>query len=309
MNGMIPHGSLDDLVAFACVARMRSFTRAAAELGTSTSNLSHTIKRLEARLGVRLLQRNSRSVSASDAGEELLDSIAPALQSIKSAVGALQLSRNRISGTLRLTATRQAYEMVIRPLLPAFTAAHPDATVEVLIEYGFRDIIADQLDAGIRLGEKIAQDMIALKVGHDLRMAVVATPSYLAHRGTPQHPRDLTGHRCINYRMVAAGAIYAWEFKQNDLEFEVRVPGPLTFNEPELMLDCALQDLGIAYLLEHEVAPYIARGALIRLLDDWTTPFPGFFLYYPSRQQLRPVFAAFLDLLRRQSGQRVAVSG
>ena len=306
---MMQRGSLDDLVAFACVARVRSFTRAAAELGTSTSNLSHTIKRLEAGLGVRLLQRNSRSVSASDAGEKLLNAIAPALQSIESAMGALQLSRNRISGTLRLTATRQAYEMVIRPVLPAFTAAHPDATVEVLIEYGFRDIIADQLDAGIRLGEKIEQDMIALKVGQDLRMAVVATPSYLARHGTPQHPRDPMGHRCINYRLVAAGAIYAWEFEQNGLAFEVRLPGPLTFNEPELMLDCALQDLGVAYLLEHEVARYIACGALTRLLADWTAPFPGFFLYYPSRQQLRPVFAAFLDLLRRQSGRRIAVAG
>jgi DNA-binding transcriptional LysR family regulator len=305
---MMQHGSLDDLVAFACVARMHSFTRAAAELGTSTSNLSHTIKRLEAGLGVRLLERNSRSVSASEAGEELLRSIAPALQSIESAMDALQLSRNRVSGTLRLTATRQAYETVIRPVLPDFIAAHPDAAVEVLIEYAFRDIIADQFDAGVRLGEKIEQDMIALKVGVNLRMAVVAAPSYLARNGVPQHPRDLMEHRCINYRYVAAGTIYAWEFEQNGIEFKVRVPGPLTFNEPELMLDCALEGLGVAYLLEHEVAPHIASGALTRMLGDWTAPFPGFFLYYPSRQQLRPVFAAFLDLLRRQSGQRIAAA-
>lgn len=291
-------GSLDDLAAFACVARMRSFSRAAAELGTSTSNLSHTIKRLEAQLGVRLLQRNSRSVAASEAGQELLASLAPALQHIEAAVDTLRSSRDRASGTLRLTSTRQAYEMVIRPVLPAFTEAHPNATVEVLIEYGFRDIIADQFDAGIRLGEKIAQDMIALKVGRDLRMAVVAAPSYLARNGAPQHPRDLMQHRCINYRMMAAGAIYAWEFERNGREFEVRVPGPLTFNEPELMLDCALEGLGVAYLLEHEVAPHVARGALVRLLADWTAPFPGFFLYYPSRQQLRPVFAAFLELVQ-----------
>lgn len=292
-------GSLDDLVAFACVARLRSFTRAAAELGTSTSNLSHTIKRLEAGLGVRLLQRNSRSVSASEAGEELLRSIAPALYSIQGAMDALQLSRNRVSGTLRLTTTRQAYEMVIRPVLSDFAVAHPEATVEVLIDYAFRDIVADQFDAGIRLGEKIEQDMIALKVGPDLRMMVVAAPAYLAHHGFPQHPRDLTNHRCINYRYVAAGKIYAWEFERDGVEFEVQVPGPLIFNEPELMLDCAIEGLGIAYLLEHEVAPHVASGALIHLLDGWTTPFPGFFLYYPSRQQLRPVFAAFLDLLRQ----------
>lgn len=295
-------GGLDDLVAFACVARLRSFTRAATELGMSTSNLSHTLKRLEGRLGVRLLQRNSRSVSASEPGEELLRSIGPELERIETALGALQLKQSRISGTVRLTATRQAYEMVIRPILPAFAAAHSDATIEVLIDYGFRDIIADQFDAGIRLGEKIEQDMVALKVGPDLRMAVVAAPSYLARHGTPRHPRNLVNHRCINYRMVASGAIYAWEFEEDGVEFEVRVPGPLTFNEPQLMLDAALDGLGIAYLLETDVASHVKSGGLVNLLGDWTAPFPGFFLYYPSRRQMRPVFGAFLDLLRRPAG-------
>ena len=291
--------SLDDLAAFACVARLRSFKRAAAALETSTSNLSHTIKRLERRLGCRLLQRNSRSVSASETGEALLATLDPALRSIDGALDTLHRARDSVSGTLRLTATRQAYDMVVRPVLPAFTAAHPDAAVEVLIEYGFRDIIADQFDAGIRLGEKIEQDMIAAKVGPDLRMAVVASPAYVSQHGTPQVPQDLTGHRCINYRLAAAGTIYAWEFEQEGDQFEVRVTGPLTFNDPSLMLDCALEGLGVAYLLEQEVAPHIERGALIRLLADWTSPFPGFFLYYPSRQHLRPVFAAFLAVLRR----------
>jgi DNA-binding transcriptional LysR family regulator len=295
---MIMRNGLDDLMAFASVARARSFTRAAAELGTSTSNLSHTIKRLEGRLGIRLLQRNSRSVAVSEAGEELLRSIGPELERIENAVGRLQLKRSSISGAVRLTATRQAYEMVIRPVLPAFAAAHPDATVEVLIDYGFRDVIADQFDAGIRLGEKIEQDMIALKVGPDLRMAVVAAPSYLACHGTPRHPRDLVNHRCINYRMVASGAIYAWEFEENGLAFEVRVPGPLTFNEPQLMLDAALDGLGIAYLLESDVAPHVGSSGLVNLLAEWTAPFPGFYLYYPSRLQMRPVFGAFLDVLR-----------
>jgi DNA-binding transcriptional LysR family regulator len=299
--------SLDDLAAFAAVTRTQSFTRAAAALGTSTSNLSHTVRRLEANLGCRLLHRNSRSVSLTEAGATLLETLGPALENIEVALDVLDSERDRVSGTLRITATRQAYDAVIRPVLPSFTAAHPNATVEVLIDYAYRDIIADQFDAGIRLGEKIEQDMIALKVGPDLRMAVVAAPSYLARYGVPQHPRDLVKHRCINYRLVAAGAIYAWEFEQNGLEFEVRVPGPLTFNEPELMLEAALEGLGIAYLLEDEVATQTARGTLTRLLDDWTAPFPGFFLYYPSRQQLRPVFAAFLDLLRRQSGQRIAI--
>jgi DNA-binding transcriptional LysR family regulator len=295
---MIVRGGLDDLMAFAGVARARSFTRAAAALGTSTSNLSHTIKRLEGRLGMRLLQRNSRSVSVSEAGDELLRSIGPELERIENAVGRLKLKRSSISGAVRLTATRQAYEMVIRPMLPAFVAAHPDAAVEVLIDYGFRDVIADQFDAGIRLGEKIEQDMIALKVGPDLRMSVVAAPSYLARYGTPRHPRDLVNHRCINYRMVASGAIYAWEFEQNGLAFEVRVPGPLTFNEPQLMLDAALDGLGIAYLLESDVAAHVGSGGLVTLLAEWTAPFPGFYLYYPSRLQMRPVFGAFLDVLR-----------
>jgi DNA-binding transcriptional LysR family regulator len=295
---MIVRDGLDDLIAFAAVARARSFTRAAAALGTSTSNLSHTIKRLEGRLGMRLLQRNSRSVSVSEAGDELLRSIGPELERIENAVGRLKLKRSSISGAVRLTATRQAYEMVIRPMLPAFVAAHPDAAVEVLIDYGFRDVIADLFDAGIRLGEKIEQDMIALKVGPDLRMAVVAAPSYLARHGTPRHPRDLVNHRCINYRMVASGAIYAWEFEQNGLAFEVRVPGPLTFNEPQLMLDAALDGLGIAYLLESDVAAHVGSGGLVTLLAEWTAPFPGFYLYYPSRLQMRPVFGAFLDVLR-----------
>ncbi len=292
-------GSLDDLTAFARVARLRSFTRAAAELGTSTSNLSHTVKRLETRLGVRLLQRNSRSVSATEAGDELLASIAPALRSVEFALATLQLRRSQVTGTLRLTATRQGYERVIRPLLPGFAAACPDATVEVSIDYGFRDIIADQFDAGIRLGEKIERDMIALKVGQDLRMAVVAAPAYIARHGAPRHPRDLTRHRCINYRLMAAGAVYSWEFERDGDPFEVRVTGPLTFNEPELMLECALDGLGAAYLLEQDIAPHVTAGTLVRLLNDWTAPFPGFYLYYPSRQQPRPVFAAFLGLLRR----------
>ena len=291
--------SLDDLAAFACVARLRSFTRAAAALETSTSNLSHTIKRLEARIGARLLQRNSRSVSASEAGEALLATLHPALQSIDGALDALHGTRDGVSGTLRLTATRQAYDMVIRPVLPAFTAAHPSAAVEVIIEYGFRDIVADQFDAGIRLGEKVEQDMVAAKVGPNLRMAVVASPAYLSKHGTPEEPRDLTRHRCINYRLTASGTIYAWEFEQDGKRFKVRVPGPLTFNDPSMMLDCALEGLGIAYLLEHEVALHVERSALVRLLGEWSQPFPGFFLYYPSRQYLRPVFAAFLAMLRR----------
>ena len=230
---MMERASLDDLAAFATVARARSFTRAAVALATSTSNLSHTIRRLEARLGYRLLQRNSRSVAATEAGEALLATLAPALESIQSALDTLDEGKARVSGRLRLTVTRQAYEAVVRPVLPAFTAAHPDAVVEVIIDYAYQDIVADQYDAGIRLGEKVERDMIALKVGPDLSMAVVASPGYLAHSSPISHPSDLIRHRCINYRMAAAGTIYAWEFERDGQALDVRAPGPLTFNEPE----------------------------------------------------------------------------
>jgi DNA-binding transcriptional LysR family regulator len=244
------------------------------------------------------LQRNSRSVAASEAGEALLATLGPALQSIDGALDALQRGRGSVSGTLRLTATRQAYDMVVRPVLPALAAAHPDATVEVLIEYGFRDIIADGFDAGIQLGEKLQQDVIGVKLGPDLRMAVVASPAYLARHGTPEHPRDLTRHRCINYRMVAAGTIYAWEFERDGQRLEVRPAGPLIFNEPALMLECALDSLGIAYILEHEAAPHLDHDRLVRLLAGWTPPFPGYFLYYPSGRQVRPILSAFLAAMR-----------
>lgn len=295
--------SIDDLAAFACVARLRSFTRAAGELDTSMSNLSHTIKRLETRLDCRLLQRNSRSVSVTEAGEALLATLGPALDSIDGAIDNLEVARGSVGGTLRLTMTRAAYQLVVRPVLQAFAEAHPAATVEVVIDYGFRDIIADQFDAGIRAGEQLEQDMVALKIGPELCMAVVASPAYLARHGTPQLPEDLTRHRCINYRMMSAGTIYVWEFERDGKAFEVRVSGPLTFNEPDLMLDCTLQGLGVAYLLEHEVMPYILEGRLIRLLSGCTRPFPGFHLYYSSRRQMRPILAAFLHAVRRHPGR------
>ncbi len=292
------HGTLDDLAAFARVARLRNFTRAAAELGTSTSNLSHTIRRLEQRLGTRLLQRNSRSVAPSEAGAALLETLGPALQGIEGALEALEGKRDIVTGIVRITATRQAYDQVIRPVLSRFTTSYPDAAVEVVIEYGYRDIVADGFDAGIRLGEKLQADMVALKVGPALRVAVVAAPAYLEAHGTPSDPRALATHRCINLRMIGSGAIYAWEFGSAGQEFEMRVAGPLIFNEPALMLECAVDGLGIAYVLEHEAAPFLQTGQLVRLLEDWTVPFPGFFLYHPSRRQVRPVLAALLQLLR-----------
>ncbi len=292
--------SLDDLAAFAAVARAGSFTRAALLLGTSTSNLSHTIRRLEDRLGQRLLQRNSRSVAVTEAGETLMATLSPALESIEGALDTLDQGRGQVSGTLRLTSTRQAYDAVIRPVLSSLLAAHPKVTVEVLVDYAFRDIVADRFDAGIRLGEKLEQDMIALKVGPDLRMAVVATPAYLAENGPIDHPQDLTRHRCINYRMAGSGTIYAWEFERKGDSLEVQVSGPLTFNEPGLMLDAALDGLGVGYLFDHEVTPFVKVGRLLRLLPEWTPPFSGFYLYFSSRRQMRPALAALIEAIRNR---------
>ncbi len=292
--------NLDDLSAFATVARTRSFTRAAADLGVSNSMLSYTIKRLEQRLGITLLRRTSRSVAPTEAGQKLLLTLEPALDAIHDTLGTLGEEHDRVSGTLRITATRQAYEAVIRPVLADFCAAHPAATVEVITDYGFRDIVSDGFDAGIRLGEKLQQDMVALRVGPELRMAVVASPDYLSRHPAPTIPEDLHAHRCINYRMVTAHTLYAWEFEKDGRRLNLKLSGPLTFNEPDPMLQAAVDGLGVAYVLEHEAAACVASGRLVRLLEDWTPPFPGFFLYYPSRKQVPPVLAALLVLLRKR---------
>ncbi|WP_416356283.1 LysR family transcriptional regulator [Aureimonas phyllosphaerae] len=306
----MPAYSLNDLAAFATVAGQGSYTRAAAALGTSKSNLSHTIRRLETALGYRLLQRTSRSVAPTEAGEALLATLAPALETISAVLDDLDRNHDQVTGTLRITATRQAYEAVIQPMLADFLSDHPRAVVEVLVDYAYRDIVADRLDAGIRLGEKLEQDMVALRVGPDLRMAVVAAPSYLTAKRAPvRHPHDLLAHRCINYRMVRAGTIYAWEFEQAGRALDVQVPGPLIFNDPELMLAAALDGLGVGYLLDHEVAPHVEAGRLVRLLADWTPPFPGFHLYYPSRRQMRPILRAFIDRLRQGRQDGSAPSG
>jgi DNA-binding transcriptional LysR family regulator len=295
----MPKASLDDLAAFAAVARAGSFTRAAATLGTSTSNLSHTIRRLEGRLGQRLLGRTSRSVAPTEAGATLLAMLAPALEAIEGGLDVLESGRDRVSGTLRLTMTRQAFEAVVRPILPEFSAVHPDAIVEILIDTAYRDLVADRLDAGIRLGEKLERDMIALKVGPDLRMAVVASPAYFATTGPIAHPSELLTHRCLGYRMLGSGALYAWEFERGDETLAIQVSGPFATNEPEMMLAAALDGVGVAYLLDHEAAPHVAAGRLVRVLAEWTSAFPGFHLYYPSRRQMRPVLAAFLEALRK----------
>ncbi|WP_213989172.1 LysR family transcriptional regulator [Sodalis sp. dw_96] len=294
----ISKGNLDDLSAFATVARICSFTRAAAELKMSTSMLSYTIKRLEARLGMSLLQRTSRSVAPTEAGEKLLLALLPALDTIEGTLNELALAEKHVTGTLRLNVTRQAYNNVIRPLTGKFCAMYPQATLEVIIDYGFSDIVAERFDAGIRLGEKLQQDMVAIPAGPPLCMAVVASPGYLKDRPLPATPEDLKTHKCINYRMISANNIYSWEFSKEGRDLRIALNGPLTFNDPDLMLQAALDGLGIAYVLDHEVKDHIAAGRLIRLLEDWTTHFPGFFLYYPSRRRVSPVLSSFISLLK-----------
>ncbi len=289
---------LGDLAAFEKVADRGSFTRAAVELGMSTSALSHAIKNLEARLGIRLLQRSNRSVAPSEAGEEFLRTLAPALRDIERGLERLHSWRDSASGTVRITTVRHAYETIIRPVLPQLSRDYPDVTVEVLIDYGLRDIVAERLDAGIRLGEMVEKDMIAVRVGPDLRMAAVASPCYVEKSGAPRTPRDLAGHRCINYRLMGSNSFYAWEFERDGEALDVHVGGQLTFNEPDTMLGAALDGLGVAYVFEDQIQSHVAEGSLVRLLEDWTPPFPGFHLYYPSRRQTPPALAALIGALR-----------
>lgn len=289
--------NLDDLAAFVAVARTRSFTKAAPELGLSVSALSYAIKGLERRLDVRLLQRNSRSVAPTTAGARLLETLQPAFDDVARALQDLARDRGAVVGIVRLTMTRQAYEAVIRPVLAAFAAQYPAAQIEVLIEYEFRDIIAASLDAGIRMGEKLERDMIGRQVGPDLRMAVVASPDYLADRPPPDEPADLRNHSCVRYRMRPNGFVVPWEFEHEGRTFAVDVAGPLTVNEPELAIDAALDGLGLAYVLEDRVVSHIETGRLVRLLETWTESFPGFVLYYPSRRQMQPTLAALIALL------------
>ncbi len=289
---------LDDLAAFATLAEEGSFTRAAAKLGMPQSSLSRLIKGLEQRLGVRLLSRTTRSVATTDAGEALLATLRPALDEIDAGLAALSAVRGTPAGMLRLTMVKHAAMMLVRPRLPGFLAAYPDIQVEIDIDDGFTDIVANRFDAGIRLGERLEKDMIAVRVGPDLRLAVVASPAYLENRSAPRHPRDLAEHRCINYRLASAGALYAWRFEKHRRRLDVRVNGSLVYNDGEMILAAAVDGLGIACLFEESVADAIAGGKLVRLLEDWCPPFPGYYLYYPSRRQLRPALSVFINALR-----------
>jgi len=294
----MPRENLNDLSAFLAVARERSFTRAAAQLGVSQSALSQTVRGLEERLGLRLLTRTIRSVTPTEAGERLLRTVGPRLEEIGTELEALSELRKKPAGVVRITSSENAAETVLLPALERLLPDYPDIKVEIVIDYGLTDIVAQRIDAGVRDGEQVAKDMIAVRIGPDMRMAVVGSPAYVAARGKPRTPHDLTDHNCINLRLPTYGGLFAWEFEKGGRELRVRVDGQLVFNTSGPILKAALAGLGLACLAESQVAPHIASGALVHLLADWCAPFSGYHLYYPSRRQPTPAFTLVVEALR-----------
>ena len=287
-----------DLLAFLAVARERSFTKAAARLGVSQSALSHTIRALEARLGLRLLTRTTRSVSPTEAGEHLLQTIGPRFDEIEVELAALSNLRETPAGKIRISATDHSLDWLLRPVLKDFLPKYPDISVEVSCDYGFVDIAGQGFDAGVRLGEDVAQGMIATRIGPDMRMAVVGSPAYFANRTRPETPRDLTDHACNNLRLPTNGGLYTWEFEKNGQTLNVRIEGQMVFNNISMRLEAVLQGLGLACMPEDLVREHVAAGRLIRVLADWCEPFSGYHLYYPSRRQSSPAFTLLREALR-----------
>lgn len=289
---------LGDIAAFLAVAHEQSFTRAAAKLGTSQSALSHTVRRLEERLGVRLLTRTTRSVSTTEAGKRLLETAGPALQHIQQQLENLSEFRDRPSGTIRITAPDHAAQTVLWPVLDKFLHQYPDVHLEIDADSSLTDIVAERFDAGVRLGEQVAKDMIAVRIGPQLRMAVIAAPSYFAAHSKPKTPRDLTDHNCINLRMRSSGGVYVWEFERNGQAVNVRVEGQITFNGAAPILEAVRSGHGIAYVMEDRAKPLLDSGAAVRVLESWCPWFEGYHLYYPSRRQPTPAFTLLVEALR-----------
>ena len=290
--------NFNDILAFLAVAQERSFTKAAARFGVSQSALSHTVSGLEARLGLRLLTRTTRSVSPTHAGERLLRTVAPRFEEIETELKALSELREKPAGTIRITATDHPADTILLPKLAKFLREYRDIKVEIIIDYGLTDIVAHRYDAGVRWGEQVAKDMIAVRIGPDMSIAVVGAPSYFAKRSPPKKPQDLTGHICINLHLPTYGGLYAWEFEKGGRELRVRVEGQLVLNGTTQVLNAALAGFGLAYLPEDLAQPHVAKGSLIRVLEDWCAPFPGYHLYYPSRRHSSPAFALLVDALR-----------
>ncbi|TRC75355.1 LysR family transcriptional regulator [Mesorhizobium sp. WSM4310] len=294
----MPRDNLNELAAFLAIAREKSFTRAAAQLGVSQSALSHTVRALEERLGVRLLTRTTRSVAPTEAGERLVRSVGPRLAEIEAELAALSALREKPAGTIRITAGEHAAEAVLWPAIARLMPDYPDLKVEIIVDYGLTDIVAERYDAGVRLGEQVAHDMIAVRIGPDMRMAAVGSPAYFARQPRPRTPQELTAHNCINLRLPTYGGLYAWEFEKAGRELKVRVEGQLIFNTAGLRMNAVLAGLGLAYLPEDQVRAHLADGRLVRVLADWCPPFPGYHLYYPSRRQATPAFSLLVDALR-----------
>jgi len=290
--------SMDDLVAFLLVARKQSFTRAAAELGISQPALSVKMTALEARLGIRLLTRTTRSVSTTEAGERLIKSIGPHLHGIELGLADLSELRDKPAGSLRITSVEHASQTILAPMLARILPNYPDISIEVINDYGLADIVADRFDAGIRLGEQVAQDMIAVRIGPDFNQLVVGAPAYFERRGRPLTPLDLIEHHCIGLRLPTSGGVWSWPFAKDGRELKVRPGAQLAFNTITLHLDTALAGLGLAYLPEDVVSEHISSGRLITVLKDWSTPLTGYHLYYPSRRQQTSAFALLVDALR-----------
>ena len=293
--------NINDLIAFVAVARDRSFTKAGKRLGISQSALSHTIKGLEERLGLRLLTRTTRSVSPTEAGERLLDKVGHRFEEIEAELQALSELRDKPAGTIRITATENAVVTILLPKLGKFLPEYPDVNVEIVIDYGLTDIVAQRYDAGVRSGEQVAKDMIAVRIGPDMRMAVVGTPAYFEKRPAPQTPRDLTEHTCINMRLPVHGGLYAWEFEKCGRDLRVRVEGQLVVNASSPQLSAALAGLGLAYVPEDMIRQHVADGRLKRVLEDWCEPYTGYHLYYPSRRQSSAAFSLLVEALRYRS--------
>ena len=289
---------VNDLQAFVAVARDQSFTKAAARLRITPSALSHTMRGLEERLGVRLLARTTRNVAPTEAGERLMRAIAPLFDQITAEVEALGELQDRPRGTIRLTCTDDQIELCLRPMLAKFLKDYPDITLEFYVDYGFTNVVEERFDAGIRMGESISKDMIAVRIGPDWRLAVVGSPAYFERNPAPKTPYELTKHACVNIRHRPAGAIYAWEFEKDRRAFTVKAEGQLVFNSIMHVLNAAEDGIGLAYVPEELVAPYLADGRLKEVLADWCPTFQGYHLYYPNRRQASPAFTAFVEALK-----------
>ena len=292
--------SINELSAFVTTARLRSFTKAAAQLGVSPSALSHAIRNLEERLGLRLLTRTTRSVAPTEAGERLLNSVGARLDEIDAELDALMAMREKPAGTVRITATENAANAILFPAVAALLPNYPDLKVEIITDVGFTDIVAERFDAGVRTGDLVAKDMIAVPIGPELRMAVAGAPAYFATRTKPRTPQDLTDHNCISLRLHADGGVYVWAFEKKRREINVRVDGQLVLNNTALMLRGAADGLGLVYGTQAQMQPQLDSGELVQVLADWCEPFPGYHLYYPSRRHPTAAFTVVLEALQSQ---------